>query len=268
MSNVQGKKPVPQAKRPRSGSFKQGKKTEMVVAYKATNVPRNKLASWNGSRTASVYVCHGTAYPVPDMLVTKLRASQTLTFTSGAAGAFASSSISLNNPADPFAAIGSVQPRFYDQISALYANAIVYGTKVKVKILKASGGATTRLLFVPTRNNTVPLTSAYADADELPFTMRWDINTSTSQSANGALPLIEDKEKSRYLDIGQFWGRNRAQIMSEANFTSVGGADPSWLVFGYFCVQELEATTQTSVVAEVTLTQYVAFTNVIGVGAS
>lgn len=264
MSNVQGKK-APASKRSRSGSFKQGKKLDMVVAYKASNIPRSKLSDWGASIRNSVYVCHGTAYPIPDVLVNKLKTSNVYTLQTGAAGAFASVQLRLNDANDPFAAIGSGQPRFYDQLASLYANHTVYGTKVNLKILKAASGATLRLVFVAARNTTVPISDCFADANELPYTMRFDMGGSGQA---GDLPLTEKKEKSKYMDIGAFWGKSRSQVLTEEGFTGIAGAAPTYQVYGYICGQEFEATTQSTISVEVSVTQYVAWSNVIQVVTS
>lgn len=271
MSNMQGVK-SPQ-KRARKGSFKQGKKDAgklLCVAYKASNIPKSKLADWGAGGRNSVYVCHGTAYPIPDVLVNKVKTSSVVQMTTGASGALASIQLRLNDASDPFAAAGSAQPRFYDQLAALYANHTVYGCKVMIKVLKNTGNgttSTTRVIFIPSRNTTIPISSAFTDGNELPMNMRFDSSTG-SNTYNAGLPMIEAKEKSRYIDIGSFWGKDRKQVLTEEGFTGIAGAAPTYQVYGYIAVQELEATNTASVYIEVTVTQYVAWSNVIQVGIS
>lgn len=240
----------------------------MVVAYKATNIPKNKLASWGASARNSVYVCHSTSYPLPDRLINKLKASQTLVLTTGAAGVFASSQIRLNDASDILAAIGSIQPRFYDQLSALYANCCVYGVKVNIKVLDVTPtGGSLRLIFVPTRNTTVPIADCYADGNELPGTMRFDMG-GIPQNGTTFFTNTERKEQQRYYDIGSFWGKSRQQVLTEEGFDGLAGASPTYQVYGYFCVQQLSGGTQESVTAELTVTLYTAWSNVIAVGTS
>lgn len=269
MSNMQGVK-APQ-KRSRKGSFKQGTKSPaktLCVAFKASNIPRAQLAKWGAGPRNSVYVCHGTAYPIPDVMVNKVKTSSVVQMTTGASGAIASIQMRLNDASDPFAAAGSAQPRFYDQLAALYANHTVYGCKVNIKILKKSGMVTDggcRLIFIPSRNTTLPITSAYSDGNELPQNLRFDL----SNSGNGGnLALIEAKEKKVYIDIGQFWGKDRSQVLTEEGFTGIAGAAPTYQVYGYIAIQELDATGTPSVYCEVTVTQYVAWSNVIQVAIS
>lgn len=267
MSNVQGKKEGIK-KRARTGSFKQGTKKAlgMVVAYKATNIPRNKLSDWGASPRNSVYVCHGTAYPLPDVLVNKIKVSNVIGMQTGASGAFASSQFRINDAADVFVAAGSNQPRFYDQLSALYANCTVYGAKVNLKILQGANTAarTHRVIFVPARNTTVPIADAFVDANELPGIMRFDINSTQST----ALPLTEAKEKKRYYDIGSFWGKSRQQVLTEEGFSGLAGAAPTYQVYGYLCVQELGGNGTDTIYVEVSVTLYCAWTNVIAVATS
>lgn len=268
MSNMQGVK-APQ-KRARKGSFKQGTKSAaktLCVAFKASNIPKSQLAKWGAGPRNSVYVCHGTAYPVPDVMVNKVKTSSVVQMTTGSSGALASIQLRLNDASDPFAAAGSAQPRFYDQLAALYANHTVYGCKVNIKIIKANvvAGTAVRLIFVPSRNTSIPISSAYTDGNELPLNLRFDASV-TSTSSN--TPLIEQKEKKVYIDIGQFWGKDRSGLLMEEGFTGIAGAAPTYQVYGYLAIQELDAANTPSIYCEVTITQYVAWSNVIQVGIS
>lgn len=257
---------------------KKGTSTKSKSKKAFVNKPKKAFASasnivsiaqkraFGASPANSVIKISRTAYPVPDVLVTKLKSSQVLTASTGASGAIASYRLYANSTFDPLGTGGGVQPRFFDQLNLLYNKFFVYGAKLSIKVLKRSAATdTVRLLAFPSVNTTMPLASLYTDGNELPKTIRFDMSAGTSGTT---FPLMEDKEKSFYIDIGEFFGVDRNKLMSEDAYASTAAADPSNIMSMYIGVQTLEGATQTDVICEITMTQYVACRSVAVPAAS
>lgn len=263
MSNVQGKK--------RAGSFKKSEKDKWNKPKKAfmqsaSNVSALEKRSYGAHGGNSVIKIRKTLFPVPDVLVTKLRTSQTFNITTGASGALSSTRTYLNSAYDPFAAAGSNQPRFFDQMMALYYHYCVYGAKVKVKILSKALGTqdnNVRIIALASEAQVFPLASLYNDGREVPKMLVWDLNAGTSAANPSTIFTLTDKaEKSMYVDIPQFFGLDKQQYMTEQNFKGTATSDPTSIMSLYTAMQGYEAAQTDTAVIEISLVQYVAFTRV------
>lgn len=261
MSNTQGKKrPAPKEKE--SWKNKQGKK--VMASSNITSLASKRAFGAIGAN--SVIKIQKTAYPVPDVLVTKLKTSFTLTMSTGASGAFASSQLYANSCFDPTASLGVNQPRFFDQLMALYKRYTVYGVKARVKILQRGTGAqdrTVRLIAFPSVESSVPLASNYNDAREFPYQMVWDLSSEVVTSATTASMVLTDKqEKSQYFDVGQFFGRDRQGVMDEELFSGTASANPGNILYYYLTIEGFNAAQTDTITCEVQFTQYVSFRGV------
>lgn len=256
MSNMQGKKGTV-AKRGRawSDANKQGLKARTYL----DNIPKGLKLKYGASPRNRVLAVRKTVYPIPDVLVTKLKTSWTHTFTTGASGALAAGAYYLNSCNDPSSSIGAYQPRFFDQLMALYTNYTVYGVKLRVKVL-TQPAYTSRLIFVPSVSSSFPVgSSIYDGGSEFKGTMEFDLRASGSAGMGDS----QGKNmKAFYYDVAEHFGRDQESIMDEANFSGTASTDPSTLLYGWFAIQELLATNQTSISAEIQLTQYVALRGV------
>lgn len=266
MSNAQGKK--------RAGSIKKSskdwnapkKKKFFAGASNIVSVAQKRSFGANGAN--SVVKISKTLYPVPDALVTKVKTSQTLILTTAVGGGLSSSRLLPNSLNDPFGTAGAVQPRFFDQLMAMYTTYCVYGAKVAVKVLRstidtANANETARVLGLPSVATTFPMTSLYADANEFPKTIRFDINN--YNNAMSPMMLTDAQEKMTYFDIPQFFGRDRANYMAEQLFEGTASTDPTQVMSYYLAIQSFEADAGAthSVAVEVTMTQYAVFRAVV-----
>lgn len=214
----------------------------------------------------SVIKIQKTAYPIPDCLITKLKVSNVAQLTTGAAGAFASIQFAPNSAYDPFAGSGTNQPRFFDQLMALYKSYTVYGVKMRLKILSKDAAAAGRVIGFPSVESSIPIADAYVDARELPYQMVFDTQGSTSAAQIGL--LTDKQEKSQYFDVAQFFGRDRQGLMDEANFSGTSATNPASLLYYYIAVQSLAGVTQQTIAVEVQMTQYISFRQVANVASS
>lgn len=263
MEKRQGKKRVA-PKDKESWKNKQGKKA--MPSSNIISLPSKRAFGAAGAN--SVIKIQKTAYPVPDCLITKLKTSNVLTASTGASGAFASYLLAPNSAYDPFASNGANQPRFFDQLMALYKSYTVYGCKIRMKILSrsTSSGSTTRMIAFPSAESTIPISDAYADAREFPYQMVWDVAGSTVTPIVGN--LTDKQEKSLYFDVAQFFGRDRQGLMDEANFSGTSSTNPASLLYFYIAIQELAATNVQTMTVEVQFTQYISFRTVASVATS
>lgn len=251
MSNMQGKKDtkgVVKRSRAWSDANKQGTKARIYL----DNIPKNLKLRYGAGPQNRVLAVRKCISPFPDVLVTKLRTSWKQTVASGASGAFASVVFYLNSCYDPSAAQGSYQPRFFDQAMALYNNYTVYGAKMRIKILSVTTANPGRVLYIPSANTSVPIADCYADGNELPGTLAFDMMGANAVNGNVSGPQTQ----SRYSDVGRYFGRDQESIMDEANFSGSSSADPTALLYGYICCQGVSSSTP-SYEIEFQLTQYV-----------
>lgn len=254
---------------------KKGKKAYINKPKKAFRHASNVVTvadkrAYGASPANSVLKVSRTAYPVPDVLVTKFKSSTVLDATTGASGAIASYRLYANSLYDPMGTGGGVQPRFFDQLNQLYNKFFVYGCKVGIKILKKATGtqdSTVRVLGFPSVNTTMPLASLYVDGNELPKTIRFDTSGS-SGAATTSLIMTEAKEKSVYFDVGEFFGVDRAKLMSEDAYACTASADPSNILSFYIGIQGYEAAQTDVVTLEISISQYVACRSVAVPAAS
>lgn len=267
---MQGKKRAGSAKK-ESKNWNRLKKSKFVGASNITGVVAKRAFGANGAN--SVVKISKTAYPVPDSLITKLKTSATVLLSTGASGALNSYRLYANSLNDPFGTAGVPQPRFFDQLMALYSTYVVYGCKVNIKILKKTGGtqdATVRVIGFPSSASSFPIASAYADANEFPKTIRFDMSSVGSANNNdpGQTILTDKAEKSTYFDISEFFGRDRQSICTETNFQGGASTDPATLMSYYIGIQGYEAAQTDTVLVEITMTQYAVFRNVQNVATS
>lgn len=255
MSNMQGKKGTA-TKRGRSWS--DANKQGLKARYYLDNIPKGLKLKYGASPKNRVLAVRKSVYPIPDVLVTKLKTSwQHDIATSGGAGAFTGGAYYLNSMADPSSSVGAYQPRFFDQLMAIYRSYTVYGIKVKVKVLDPPSAAG-RVLFYPSAENAISLTSAYSDANELGGMMLFDFSANTgSGNINGPMQM------TRYYDVGEHFGRDQESIMDDQNFSaSNSGNNPASLFYLYFAVQKLVAGSDITAKMEIQFTQYVALRGV------
>lgn len=261
--NEPKKRPAPKEKE--SWKNKQAKKKTMPSSN-ITSLQSKRMFGAAGAN--SVIKIQKTAYPIPDCLVTKLKTSNVLVITSGASGAFNSTQLYANSCYDPFAGAGASQPRFFDQLMALYKSYTVYGVKMRLKVLARSvtDPGPVRLLCFPSVESTVPIANAYSDGRELPYQLVFDIGNSGANSYVGN--LVDKQEKTQYFDVAQFFGRDRQSIMDEGNFSGNSTGNPSTLLYYYLAIQQYAASSQESFTVEVQFTQYISFRQIATPAAS
>lgn len=256
MSNMQGKKGTV-AKRGRSWSDanKQGLKARTYL----DNIPKGLKLKYGASPRNRVLAVRKTVYPIPDVLVTKLKTTWTQNFQTGASGALATGAFYLNSCNDPSSSVGAYQPRFFDQLMAIYNNYTVYGVKLKVKILGVPASLT-RVIFLPSSSVSFPVgSSIYDNGTEFKGTMAFDVAPSGTAAVGDTMGK---NTKSFYYDVGEYFGRDQESIMDEANFSGTASSDPATLLYGWYAVQQLAATTQTIISAEISIVQYVSLRGV------
>lgn len=265
---MQGKKRTGSAKKD-SKNWNRPKKSRFVGASNIVSFNAKRAFGANGAN--SVVKISKTAYPIPDSLITKLKTSAVVALSTGASGALNSYRLYANSLNDPFGTAGVPQPRFFDQLMALYSTYVVYGAKVGIKIIKKEAvnqDATVRVIGFPSSAAALPIASAFADANELPKTVRFDIQSNVGTSTTTPFALTDKQEKITYFDIAEFFGRDRQGICTEANFQGGASSDPATLMSYYIAIQGYEAAQTDVVVVEITMTQYAVFRNVQNVATS
>lgn len=269
MSNVQG----PKRAFPKKAS-KDINKSKKKFRSAASNVVGTQKRLFGANGANSVIKIQRTAFPIPDVLVTKLKTSQAVLLTTAASGGINAYRLYANSCYDPMGTAGGNQPRFFDQLMALYSSFTVYGCKVGIKILRKTGGSqdnTVRVLGLPSASATMPTASLYNDANEFPYTMRFDIasaNTSSGNMQSSVVSLMDRQEKKTYFDVAQFFGRSREKLMDDSSFSGSATADPSSILSYYVGIQGYEAAQTDTVLVELSMTQYVTFRTIVPVGTS
>lgn len=264
---MQGKKRASAKKE--SKNWNRTKKSKFTGSSNIVSLAGKRMFGANGAN--SVIKISKTAYPIPDCLITKLKTSATVQLSTGASGALNSYRLYANSLNDPFGTAGVPQPRFFDQLMGLYSQYVVYGCKVAIKILKKEAvnqDATVRVIGFPSVSSSLPIASAFADANEFPKTVRFDIQGNVGTSTTTPFSLTDKQEKITYFDIAEYFGRDRQSMITEANFQGGAAADPSSLMSYYIAIQGYEAAQTDVVVAEITMTQYAVFRNVVNVATS
>lgn len=238
------------------------KKKKVLASSNIISLASKRMFGAAGAN--SVIKIQRTAYPVPDCLITKLKTSGVLSGTTGASGAFNSFALAPNSAYDPFASNGSFQPRYFDQLMALYNKYTVYGVKIKLKPLQRSLATSLRILAMPSTSSSPPITSCYSDGRELPYQICFDNYGSAGSQFGG---LVDAQEKSIYFDVAQFFGRDRQGLMDENDYSGSASANPTNLLYYHICMQELAATNTVTASVEVIMTQYVSLRE-IGIPAA
>lgn len=241
----------------------QSKKKRVMPSSNIISLQSKRMFGAAGAN--SVIKIQKTAYPVPDCLITKLKTTGVLSGTTAASGAFNSFALAPNSCYDPFASNGSFQPRYFDQLMALYNKYTVYGIKIKLKILTRTFSTPFRVIAMPSTSSSPPIASCYSDGRELPHQIVFDTFGSVASGLTGT--LVDAQEKSQYFDVAQFFGRDRQGLMTEGDFSGTSAANPNNLLYYHICMQELSASNTVTCSVEVVLTQYVSLRE-IGIPAA
>lgn len=209
-----------------------------AIAWQYGISPRNTVA-----------IIRNPLCPLPDALVSKMACSATGSITC-TNGAYTAGSLYINSLFDPFGTSGAVQPRYWDQLSALYRNFTVYGCKVQIVVLKRAPYTdyVMRLLAYPNASSANNLASVFTDGREIRGTIFVD---SVANGAQSSTVAIGPRAVSRYYDIGEIFGISKQELLSDLNYACSTSADPALTAYFFVAAQTYEGATTTTIYFEV-----------------
>lgn len=124
---------------------------------------KNRKGRKTRGRSGGATLMKSPGLPFADRLKCRLTVSQVISITDP--DSFTDVIISGNSPFDPFAAIGSAQPAYYDQLSALYGCVVVHASHVSFNLMDTQSAVQGRQF----RCGIAPrdLSTAYSTASDL-----------------------------------------------------------------------------------------------------
>lgn len=184
---------------------------------------------------------------IPQLLI-PLRYSQTITL-SCTSGAVAYHQFRCNSLYDPDYTTTGTQPMLYDQLSAIWTKYCVYGCKVNAEFITPTASSPTQVTLRPSVTSSAPSDND-AEAER-----RWGRTAVIMKETNKAI-------LSEYIDIGQVYGYNKSQIITDDTFTSLNTGNPLNIVYLNVVAKPLDNSTTTTVYVHLTMTFYTLFRQV------
>lgn len=216
---------------------------------KAKRHPKTKYNPKNG-----MILVNSKSYGFPDAYKCKLKYSETLQLTA-TLGATIMSIYRANSLYDPKYAVGGSQPRYYDQLTAVYQKYLVTGCKAKIHWSNQS--------------STVPANCViqFGDQDPTGYTLYDLTEFRYSKLTQVGTASGEGNAKSQmYISMGKILGQN--SLNSDPYIYTGVNADPIDEVFCTIAATATDGASTVNVYATVELTFYCLFKGVKNVTAS
>lgn len=186
--------------------------------------------------------------PLPRRYRCKLRYSDTYTYSAFIAQ---DKVFRLNSVHDPDLTGAGHQPRYYDQLTAIYSYYRVLGCRIRVRALPNDATANQQNIWVATvaSNSPTSLTGiAYYDVGELPFTR------SEITNLYGARAIY-----SSYHNVNTIAGVSKLTVMNSQSYRAAVGANPTESVYWHVVAGTFDATNTVNCRILIDLEYYVQF---------
>lgn len=189
-----------------------------------------------------------TVNPGDTMLAPRCQTKLTYTDVFGltsTSGLIANLPYFANSLYDPFTPIGGHQPRFFDEMSAIYNRYRVYGVEVLVEGQLSTPGA----LAIIAIGHKTSGESAHTSMQ-------------TMMEAKMPYRLINDDDKFRlkkYYPIHQIFGVGKDRVALDDVFSAPVGGNPSWQANIYVQLQHVDLSSTVYAQGTITLTYYCQF---------
>lgn len=218
---------------------------------KRTNRRRYKKKAYKSKKTKITQV-KSKSFGFPDIYRTKLKYADTYHLTSAT---FSSQVFRANSLFDPdFTGAGS-QPRFYDQLSAVYGKYLVLGCKIRCDVINQSTSVPARVGIV--FSDLDPSSLSFYELQENRYSKTFVVGT-----ADG----FGTKTKSMYMPMKKILGQN--SLNSDPFVYTTTNANPTDPVYCGILVSPSDGISTANCYISVIVTYYCLFKGVINVGPS
>lgn len=213
---------------------------------------KNYKKKYNNKRKTKITTVKSKTYGFPDIYKTKLKFADTYHLTSTSFDNQIFRANSLNDP--DFTGVG-IQPRFYDQITAIYDKYLVMGCKMRVEVINQSTTVPARVGIV--FSDVDPSTLTFFDIQESRYGKTFVVGT-----ADG----FGTRTKTMYMPMKKMLGQN--SLNSDPFVYTQVGNNPTDPVFCGVLASPSDGVSTVNVYCAITLTYYCLFKGVKNVGPS
>lgn len=160
----------------------------------------------------------------------------------------------VNNLYDPYYTGVGHQPRFFDQLAALYERYRVFGALVEVTATGVTGNHMIVLNAYPTEAGTTVINNCIEAVEQkLPYCV---------------VPADEKVVMRKYFSMAKIWGVNNKRIANDDVFSAAVTGAPSWRAFLDMSHQSFDASSTTAADYMIKITYYCCFFSPTQIGPS